>query len=421
MQRVPSDARIDREVRQRINRFLSTPIKDREWEKLANDAYLDDIRGAVESNDGAVTIDEFAQGVAGQLTSWRHVYEDEDVPQSHPQQPSRTENLLAEARIGKELSRRSTVSHAIRRLAGKDADVAAFVQEVLGGHWLTEGQTSRDWIDPAVWIERQWRRERQAQAQGWETATEMETETDMVIEREMAMDGQELPSLVYAPLPYTLVSDWGRWVPEPIRTLPVTPGGTLDRLRLLANRLSVRYCWEPAEAVTFLLMGFMPSVSILRAQVDWNEDHPMVSRITLTIDPATPPAEVADAYGRVRAQIARAFPREKDVKARFKARFLALEALDSPAHMPLERLMEQWNMLWFEDGEKPADDDPYRSWWYDDPQKFGRDRRRALQHLLRPKYSRPPDELLHGIEIDEEYKRKDDQNRRHRRHTRRRQ
>lgn len=222
------------------------------------------------------------------------------------------------------------------------------------------------------------------------------------------MDGPSLPQplLKYAPLPVPDTS--GKMHAQPIRTLPVMQGGTLDRLRLLAERAAIRYGWDPVGAVNFILANVTPVVSTLRARVDWHEDIPALTRITLTIDPTATPAEVVHAYRCVRKKIARVFPRAMDSKSQW----LAVATLSPIGHRALEERMEIWNSNLFWPSGKPADDDdnPYRSWWYDDPQKFGRDRRRAIQRLLHPKYRHPDNDLVIGMEIDPEADLPDDDN-----------
>jgi hypothetical protein len=365
MQGVPRNTITDIEVRKRIDRLLSTPMTDAEWELLEDDGYLEDIRRAVESDEAGVIIGEHVQAAAVRLRRTRHVYE--GAPRSQPQTLASVD-LLSTAMSGRKLARRVALSVAIGKLAADDVDVAAFVKEVLGGRPLTAPQRGKERIDTAVWIEREWNRERLSQ--------------------EIDEDDQRLPLLRYAPLPVEDTS--GRLRALPIRTLPVVPGGTLDRLRLLAERLSTRYGWEPAGTINFILADATPSVSTLRARVDWHEDISALTRIILIVDPAKTPEQVANAYRRVRKKVVRVFPRTIDAKSQM----LALLTLKPPEYKSLEDLMGRWNSLFFEPKEKPAEDSPYRNWWYDDPQQFGRDRRRAIQRLLHPKYRSPTDDEI---------------------------
>jgi hypothetical protein len=82
--------------------------------------------------------------------------------------------------------------------------------------------------------------------------------------------------------------------------LPVTRGGTLEKLYEIRKSLSSRYSWQEAETTTFILTGITPLLSLAISQWQWNLVYPALSTITLTVNPRLSPKGVADIYTRNR-------------------------------------------------------------------------------------------------------------------------
>lgn len=76
------------------------------------------------------------------------------------------------------------------------------------------------------------------------------------------------------------------------------PGTVLDWLRRLSNRLAKKYGWEPSQASAFVLTGSVPLLSTATHSFDRS-----TGRISLTVDAALTPPEVATLYRRARRDL----------------------------------------------------------------------------------------------------------------------
>jgi len=365
-----SKATSDAEIRRRINQLLPAVMTDAEWELLEEERKVGDIRDTMAPDAGAAAIEKDMRAAVQMAATFL-------LKVRRSQQsvtPRRGLRVFPPAQDLQEMAgadafdREFALGMALHYLAAWDPEVMAFVREELDGVRLTDPSRAEG-IDTAVWIEREWQRER-AGLEGPEGNDRLQ------------------PQLTYTSMPRRDAE--GVLRSQPVRTLPVVPGGKLDRLRLLAERLARRYRWEPAAAVNAILAAIMPIVPTLTTDVEWREDIPALTRITLRVDPAKTPAEVAEAYRRIRKQIVKAFPREMEQKSLF----LALITLAFTPNAPHGDLMAHWNRAWFGPQGKPqSDTTAHRDWWYDDVQKFGRDQRRAVQRLLYPEYRRSPEDV----------------------------
>ena len=79
-------------------------------------------------------------------------------------------------------------------------------------------------------------------------------------------------------------------------------GGTLDRLRSIAQRLAGSYGWHQIDALTFVLTGRPPEVPSIDCWVHERHWMPVSSRVLLSVDPMCTPEEVKNVYRRVRNQ-----------------------------------------------------------------------------------------------------------------------
>jgi hypothetical protein len=227
-----------------------------------------------------------------------------------------------------DLSERDNVlSTLVARKAGNDQDVVAFRREVLRDALLHLHQVWR-------WL--------------------------------MARRPRGDESIADDPLAYALEDSLER-------EIDIGTTGDLARLRELSVRLGDFYEWTDGQATTFVLTGLAPMVSPVR--VEWYE-HVIggLSRVTLTVDPTTPPREVATAYGRARRELLG--PRHRSVGEKHLQLALFAETYSSG---PWAERCRAW------DAEHPQ-------WAYADRVKtFARDCRVAVQRVLFPT-GRPADD-----------------------------
>lgn len=87
------------------------------------------------------------------------------------------------------------------------------------------------------------------------------------------------------------------------RAVTVDAHGPLGDLAKLASDLADRYRWRPSEAATFVLTGRTPEVLVYvgSAQIRPGQTNVM-SRLTMTLDPALTPDQVAGIYSRLKAR-----------------------------------------------------------------------------------------------------------------------
>jgi hypothetical protein len=327
----------DDEMRRLIDRRLPHPMDDADWDLLVDDGYPDELRSSDEPAEVAANAAQHLMRV------WRH-HEESTAP--HERRESRTVSEPDPRAAGQVvLPRKVALARVIADQAAQDEEVRSFRHDILADQLLAGG-IYRGAVYPDEWIERQWQQE---------MATLDATGTQ----------GDPLPLLIFA-----------RWPPDGrgVGRLRVVPGGVLDRLRQVAERLATMYRWEPAIAAIFVLAPILPVVKTLTVQVDARQDIPALTRVIMTIDPASTPTEVADAYRQARRQVVAKFPREMDERHLWLAVFASGR---SPGESYGDQ-MAVWN-------------DRYPQWAYGDVQKFGRDHRRALQRLLQRAYQRPPE------------------------------
>jgi hypothetical protein len=141
-------------------------------------------------------------------------------------------------------------------------------------------------------------------------------------------------------------------------------GRPLERLRQISERLAAFYGWDPADAAAYVLAGTPPRVSAIEGRVQLKFPLPARSRIILTIDPTSTPAEVAAAYSRLRAQ---QFGRVRRLRAKHAE--LAVFTIRHAA-LPLAEQLIKWNRSV-----------PHRK-WYRFRSVFTREAERARRSLV---------------------------------------
>jgi hypothetical protein len=165
-------------------------------------------------------------------------------------------------------------------------------------------------------------------------------------------------------------------------------GGVLDRLRVLSERLAEAYRWTRAQATLFVLTGLPPLVASLTADPIAREDLPVLSRITLWIDPTLSPAEVAERYSAVRRWLLNeSKERQRDVTEKHAR--LALFAAEQPRQTTWAIRMAEWNRA-------------HPEWPYTEVSNFTRDCLQAQRRLVgRTLSQREKGEADHGQETGE--------------------
>jgi hypothetical protein len=173
--------------------------------------------------------------------------------------------------------------------------------------------------------------------------------------------------------------DYG--IPEPLR-----------ELHRVTERLAQDYDWSKPDATRFVLTGRTPAVYPIRGAVRLPRLAPSTSRVTLVIDPAITPAEVAEFYQRTRKRFVYGPHQFRPLqeKALHLARFWLSATRLQTGGSVLDRtwdgdgadLVRRWNAQY-------PDQDGHQ-WEYDASnadhvRNFRRDIRQAVAKLLYPK------------------------------------
>lgn len=148
----------------------------------------------------------------------------------------------------------------------------------------------------------------------------------------------------------------------------VSPGGILDRLRKVSERLSDFYGWQDAQATVFVLTGVTPRLSAIVGEIRSKGPISARSRIVLTVDPKVTPAELARYYQSMRQHFGARMRRLSEKHARL-AVFAAQQDEGESPDVQRQRWNEQCK-AW----KRP-------SWRYKDTSQFKRDYQKALERL----------------------------------------
>jgi hypothetical protein len=142
----------------------------------------------------------------------------------------------------------------------------------------------------------------------------------------------------------------------------------LAQLRVLGRDLSV-YTWDWRAAVWFVLTGEQPRVDDHSVGMKIASDLPVLSRLTVTVDPSLTPPEVASIYRAARQKQFGGRFRRLSEKHLELARFAAVQ----PADTSWDRQLQAWNR---ECRGKPK-------WRFDHVCHFKRAAEIALRRVLR--------------------------------------
>ena len=199
---------------------------------------------------------------------------------------------------------------------------------------------------------------------------------------------------------------------QPVRQT-VPRHSALGELAELSQKLAGRYRWHPAWASLFVLAGIRPTVLAYTAsaQISYGISGAATTRVTLTIDPALPPQQVAELYGQIRAAMQpEPLPRARSLRSYRLAEHVGPHLLHHPVFAPdtkrrgrprkvdqpstpvyyvdpvgctWQDLRRTWNARYPRVGEDG------RPWRYDSQPNFTRDAQQAFLRLLDPRWSRP--------------------------------
>jgi hypothetical protein len=306
------------EIRRQLSEELGKPVPDQLWEYPQVQLW---VRGVMTNPTESVST------LASRVRQFLHAA---GVPLGQPNAPNMiTEGSKAQRAPRSQPSARERRLLAIAELLAEDArqdeGVKDFRNSALGGRLLP-------WAEVEPWVSQQ--------------ASE---------------DGEPAPGPRGGFLEYGVPDD--RWR----RLQPVAERGVLGALRALAARLASDYRWQEGQATLFVLTDMIPMVEPIRAEMDWHLPFEAVSRITLTVDPALAPREVADAYRNVRARFLG--PRYRALSEKHVA--LALFTARKPDGVTWREAMQSWNAA-------------NKKWAYSRETNFARDCDQALKRLLHP-------------------------------------
>jgi hypothetical protein len=161
------------------------------------------------------------------------------------------------------------------------------------------------------------------------------------------------------------------------RSVYVTVGGTLDRLRVLTENLSHRYGWTEGHATTFVLTGRTIPVEAIEAKASSHQSI-LANRVILEIDPTSTPKEVVEAYQWAKDRFFE--PASKRMRNTLKVQVLAMFYAQHDDMVPKKDRLQLWNKHCEEDANWDA------SWAYDETligiDNFRRDLKAAYNKYL---------------------------------------
>jgi hypothetical protein len=174
--------------------------------------------------------------------------------------------------------------------------------------------------------------------------------------------------------------------------------GPLGDLAKLASDLADRYRWRPSEAATFVLTGRTPEVLVYvgSAQIRPGQTNVM-SRVTMTLDPALTPEQVAGIYSRLKARF-RPTPGPRSLSVKHcrlaqqsdptwpsascrLANGLASDAHRAPARLGSSRSSSPFPVTPGR-ASSVSGTRKYEQWRYESVSNFNRDAKNALNRLL---------------------------------------
>jgi hypothetical protein len=378
-------------IREELNRQLpESPVTDLEWDHLVDQGYVADVEvEASEVDDLVGTLRQLRRTFGGTRQTFGPTERIEAPP---PKDQSITERIDA-------------LSTIFAAWAAEDSDVKRFRNR----HLL-------DWDDLAVrsWLKNH-RRGTPPEVRLLKEDQVLTWITQAHHARSATGDGDEHVTELVRIGGRTDTLDYV--VDQQVRRVTVDANGPLGELAKVADRLTHRFRWHPAEATVFVLTGKRPEVLILTASAETRTD--VATRLILTIDPVLPPQQVAEFYADVRAQIAPVHvPRHLSAKhyrlaqhvgPRVSVKVLPRAQLTGPGRRPgststdwVTKVMPVPPSTWatfYAEWQRTVSP----KWRYSQQSNFQRDAKKALLRLLWPQWqssARSNDEALDKSQLD---------------------
>src|SRR5918999_3888064 len=371
---------LDEAAREHLEAARGKPVSDEVWELLFKhdhvDKYIDESRFSNHAikrlMEAAEDLENFAQGKAPKKKDYPLLKRPKTL------NPDETDDLTTLRRIA--------CSLLLARQAEQDERVEAFRTEVMGNELLKPSEI-KDWVLTQV--------EREGLPKThWVTIPVVPSPNGPIQTRWRSGNitkwepDPSHPTPAYKaewePLRANIPSDDSnpddRYDLTPTLWTPIRHDGVLGRLRDVAEHLinprdplkSPRYPWSKEEATTFILTNLPPIVNEVDVRFQESPTLPGATRIILTIDPTLSPAELAEQYKRVRAEV---------LPKRYRsltAKHLRLAAFVSQRSE--EKTWEQTRLDWHKWCEEEGYPAEYK---YDDAISFSRAARDAVNHLLK--------------------------------------
>ncbi len=255
----------------------------------------------------------------------------------------------------------AALSLVVARAADRDQHVLAFRSEVLSGTLLAVDDVER-------WIKDQQKKDGEPT---WWLEVAVRPGTRIRHTRKGLVATPAVTISAKSPGPVGGVSRrllrYGTATSEWQHSVMVTQGGVLDGLRDLSERLSRENGWQAAQATVFVLTGRAPLIPAVRTHISAAGR----GRITMEIDPAITPRELADRYRRFRGNVLGT----RRVK-RLSRKHLELAAFASsrPDDEPWDRRRVAWNRSY-----------PKSAYAKERLSHFKRDCEKAQERLIAPR------------------------------------
>ncbi len=340
------------DIRPKLEKEMGYPVEDRIWRHLVKHGYVGEVEQGLMSPGGlAVSVHELLQDFGG-------------LRSSGIQRPRTVASSKRQGGDTSSIDRKEVISRLLAAEAGRNEEVRSFRREVLGDAMLKP-------VGVDGWINRQARKD--GPPSRWLTVpvpkgTEVKSSATYATTEPPLTISEETPAILIQRQYLSYISCLVPMDEDPTCEVPTAEGGVLERLRQLSEALARQYGWDGALATNFVLAGEVPLVPSVEIRGSYPSNFRTLARISLTVDPALSPREVADHYSRIRREIVGARHRELTEKHMR----LAIFAAERPGESLLKG-MTAWNKK-------------YPSWKYKTETNFGRDCSQAIKRLLHPDY-----------------------------------
>jgi hypothetical protein len=336
---------LEADARRELAEALHEPVSDTLWEALHNTVW-DHVKY---ERDGVQFLVEHVEAIRAELSS--------------PRRAPRT----ARGRKPSDVPTANWArSRLVAALAADDDQVQAFRREVLDDRLI-------EWAQLDAWIAAQ------VHAQGeatWSVTIPVPSGTRITHDPSGGWRFKPLVRHVDRLAFSSRILSYFGPADDWLQHVHTATDGPLERLRRLAQQLAPAYGWTEPQAAVFVLTGTPQLVEPVQVtarseHIRNGRHHPWAQRITLQIDPTTPPDTVERVYRQVRQQLGIANTRTLSDKHAN----LALILLDQP-HQTWATRLKRWNH------EHPE-------WCYYQESNLRRDALLARHRLLNPTTDQP--------------------------------